>query len=193
MRSVCLDGTSVFKALTDSDMMRWALHFVEATVEPGYHFTVQGKTGTDWYLVMAGDVDVVVNDVRVRTLGKHSWFGEGAALSGKTTLSFMLSKQYDVPVISTGSLLRDAAYDNPTEIGIKAKEYLDGSKTVPDEFMFILAKKRIAEDDCVRKGYIFDGFPRTPAQVEMLTEADILLDKVRIRSARVLALFRAGV
>jgi hypothetical protein len=82
MRSVCLDGTSVFKALTDSDMMRWALHFVEATVEPGYHFTVQGKTGTDWYLVMAGDVDVVVNDVRVRTLGKHSWFGEGAALSG---------------------------------------------------------------------------------------------------------------
>jgi guanylate kinase len=103
----------------------------------------------------------------------------GAALSGKTTLSFMLSKRYDVPVISTGSLLRDAAYDNPTEIGIKAKEYLDGSKTVPDEFMVILAKKRIAQDDCVRKGYIFDGFPRTPAQVEMLTEANILLDKVR--------------
>jgi adenylate kinase family enzyme len=49
---------------------------------------------------------------------------------------------------------------------------------VPDEFMVILAKQRIAEDDCVRKGYIFDGFPRTPAQVEMLNEADILLDKV---------------
>jgi cytidylate kinase len=41
----------------------------------------------------------------------------GAALSGKTSLAFMLSKQYDVPVISTGGLLRDAAYDNPTELG----------------------------------------------------------------------------
>lgn len=41
MRSVCLDGTAVFKALTDSDMMRWALHFVEFTVDKGYHFTVQ--------------------------------------------------------------------------------------------------------------------------------------------------------
>lgn len=42
----------------------------------------QGKTGTDWYLVMAGEVEVLVNDVGVRKLGKYSWFGEGAALSG---------------------------------------------------------------------------------------------------------------
>ncbi|MCR4605776.1 MAG: adenylate kinase [Eubacterium sp.] len=93
----------------------------------------------------------------------------GAPGAGKGTQAKMISEKYSVPHISTGDIFR-ANIKNGTELGKKAKEYMDQGKLVPDELTCDLVVDRIAEDDA-KNGYVLDGFPRTIPQAEALTKA----------------------
>ncbi len=90
----------------------------------------------------------------------------GAPGSGKGTLAKNIVKNYNIPQISTGDILR-ANIAFGTELGLKAKAYMDAGKLVPDELVIDLLKQRLEEKDC-KKGFILDGFPRTIAQAEAL-------------------------
>ena len=90
----------------------------------------------------------------------------GAPGSGKGTLAKNIVKNYNIPQISTGDILR-ANITFGTALGLKAKEYMDAGKLVPDELVIDLLKQRLEEKDC-KKGFILDGFPRTIAQAEAL-------------------------
>lgn len=92
----------------------------------------------------------------------------GAPGAGKGTQAEMLNKLYDIPCISTGNIFRENISKN-TELGQKAKAYMDEGKLVPDSLVIELVKSRIMQDDC-KKGMIFDGFPRTIPQAEALDE-----------------------
>ena len=99
---------------------------------------------------------------------------------GKGTQAQKLIEKYKIPQVSTGDLFR-AAVKNQTELGKKAKEYMDKGSLVPDEIVIGMVKERLAKDDC-KKGFILDGFPRTMAQAEaldkMLPELKMKLDAV---------------
>jgi len=95
----------------------------------------------------------------------------GAPGAGKGTQAKKLSLKYNIPHISTGDIFR-ANIKNGTELGIKAKEYIDKGLLVPDELVVELVKDRLAQDDC-KKGYVLDGFPRTIPQAQAL---DIALE-----------------
>lgn len=86
----------------------------------------------------------------------------GAAGSGKSTVSREIIKVYDIPHISTGNMFRDAM-SNKTEVGLKAKNFIDRGMLVPDEVVISMIKERLMQPDC-RNGYLLDGFPRTLAQ-----------------------------
>lgn len=90
----------------------------------------------------------------------------GAPGAGKGTQAVMLSKELDVPHISTGDIFR-SNIKNGTKLGLKAKEYMDKGGLVPDEITIGIVKDRIGQPDCAR-GFIFDGFPRTIPQAEYL-------------------------
>ncbi|HID55214.1 TPA: adenylate kinase [Candidatus Poribacteria bacterium] len=85
---------------------------------------------------------------------------------GKGTQAVKLSERYGIPHISTGDALRGAVAQK-TEIGLKAKSYMDRGALVPDEVVIGIIKERLARDDC-RNGFILDGFPRTVRQAEAL-------------------------
>lgn len=85
--------------------------------------------------------------------------------------------KYGVVHISTGDMLR-AAVKNNTALGVEAKSYMDSGSLVPDDLVISMLKERIAEDDCAKRGWLLDGFPRTAVQAEALTEAKILPDAV---------------
>ncbi|NMD37948.1 MAG: adenylate kinase [Christensenellaceae bacterium] len=92
--------------------------------------------------------------------------------AGKGTHAQKISQEFSIPQISTGDILRQAIKDG-TEVGLKAKEYMDAGKLVPDSVVIAIAEQRLKADDC-KKGYILDGFPRTVAQAEALDKiADI--------------------
>lgn len=93
----------------------------------------------------------------------------GAPGAGKGTFSAYLEEKYQIPHISTGDIFRENIKNN-TELGAKAKTYMDKGELVPDELVVSLVVDRLAADDC-KKGFILDGFPRTMAQAEALTEA----------------------
>ncbi len=93
----------------------------------------------------------------------------GAPGAGKGTQAKMLSEAYGIPHISTGDIFR-ANIKGGTELGKKAKSYMDAGKLVPDELVCDLVADRIAQEDCT-KGFILDGFPRTIPQAEALEEA----------------------
>ena len=93
----------------------------------------------------------------------------GAPGAGKGTQARMISEKYDIPQISTGDIFR-ANIRNQTELGQKAKSYMDQGLLVPDELTLDLVVDRLAQDDC-SNGYILDGFPRTIPQAEALTFA----------------------
>lgn len=93
----------------------------------------------------------------------------GAPGAGKGTQAKMLADKYQIPHISTGDIFR-ANIKNGTELGNKAKEYMDKGLLVPDELVVDLVIDRFKEDDC-KKGYILDGFPRTIPQAEALDKA----------------------
>ncbi len=90
----------------------------------------------------------------------------GAPGAGKGTQAQKLVEEYGVAHISTGDLLR-AAVKAQSELGIKAKEYMDAGKLVPDELVIGLVKERLAKDDA-QIGFILDGFPRNTAQAAVL-------------------------
>lgn len=93
----------------------------------------------------------------------------GAPGSGKGSQCKWITRDYDVPHISTGDILRKNIADG-TELGRKAKEYMDKGELVPDELVVSLLKNRISEADCKEKGFLLDGFPRTIAQAQTLDE-----------------------
>ncbi|MGN0968362.1 MAG: adenylate kinase [Oscillospiraceae bacterium] len=100
----------------------------------------------------------------------------GAPGAGKGTQADILSQRLNIPTISTGNILR-AAVKNGTPVGLKAKEYMDAGKLVPDEVIIGIVAERLAERDCAN-GYILDGVPRTIAQAEALEEKGITFDTV---------------
>ena len=90
----------------------------------------------------------------------------GAQGSGKGTQAQLLSQTLGIPHIASGDLFRKAI-DEKTELGIKAKEYIDRGELVPDDLTVTMVVKRLEEPDC-SQGVLFDGFPRTVAQAEVL-------------------------
>lgn len=86
--------------------------------------------------------------------------------AGKGTQAKLVSKKFNIPHISTGDMLR-SAIRNGSELGLKAKEYMDAGGLVPDEVVIGLVKERLAMDDC-ENGFLLDGFPRTVFQAEEL-------------------------
>jgi adenylate kinase len=93
----------------------------------------------------------------------------GAPGAGKGTQAKKLAAKYDIPHISTGDIFR-ANIKNGTELGKKAKVYMDQGLLVPDELVVDLVVDRFKEADCVN-GYVLDGFPRTIPQAKALDEA----------------------
>ena len=88
--------------------------------------------------------------------------------AGKGTQAARLEEFYDIPHISTGDIFRKAIKEE-TELGQKAKQYLDQGKLVPDEVTNGIVKERLAQSDC-EDGFILDGFPRTVNQAEALSQ-----------------------
>ena len=101
----------------------------------------------------------------------------GAPGAGKGTQAKKIAAKYDIPHISTGDIFR-ANIKNGTELGNKAKTYMDQGLLVPDELVVDLVVDRVQQDDC-KNGYVLDGFPRTIPQAEALDKALAALgDKV---------------
>jgi len=93
-------------------------------------------------------------------------FGRQGA--GKGTQCERLAAHYEVPHVSTGDMLRAAVRDG-TAFGLKAKEYMDAGKLLPDDIMVGLVAERLGQPDAIR-GWLLDGFPRTTGQAEALAE-----------------------
>lgn len=93
----------------------------------------------------------------------------GAPGAGKGTQAIKISEKYGLPHISTGDIFRYNIRNN-TELGLKAKAYMDKGELVPDELTVSILLDRVAKEDCA-KGYILDGYPRTIPQAEVLDEA----------------------
>jgi adenylate kinase len=100
----------------------------------------------------------------------------GGPGAGKGTQANYIKENYQIPQISTGDMLR-AAVKAGTELGRKAKEYMDSGGLVPDDVIIGLVKERIKESDC-EKGFLFDGFPRTIPQADAMKEAGVPIDAV---------------
>ena len=100
----------------------------------------------------------------------------GAPGAGKGTQAETISKELEIPTISTGNILREAIR-NGTPTGLKAKSFMDQGMLVPDDVIIGIVEERVARDDC-RNGYILDGVPRTIAQAEALQRFGVEVDKV---------------
>lgn len=100
----------------------------------------------------------------------------GAPGAGKGTQAEKICEKYNIPAVSTGNIIREAL-KNGTDMGLKAKSYIDAGKLVPDDVVIGIIKERLAEDDC-KDGFILDGFPRTIPQAEALDAMGIVIDKV---------------
>lgn len=98
----------------------------------------------------------------------------GAPGAGKGTQAEILSREYQIPSISTGNILR-AAMKNGTPVGLKAKAYVEAGQLVPDEVIIGIIEERLAQPDCAN-GYILDGVPRTIPQAEAMEEKGIDID-----------------
>ena len=96
--------------------------------------------------------------------------------AGKGTQAQLISKEFGIPQISTGDMLR-AAIKEGTELGKLAKSVMDAGQLVSDDLIINLVKDRISQPDCAN-GCIFDGFPRTIAQAEALSAAGVDIDYV---------------
>ena len=98
----------------------------------------------------------------------------GAPGAGKGTQAEILSRELGIPTISTGNILR-AAMKAGTEVGLKAKSYVDSGKLVPDDVIIGIIRERLAEPDC-KNGYILDGVPRTIPQAQTMEDMGIDID-----------------
>lgn len=100
----------------------------------------------------------------------------GAPGAGKGTQADLIAAKLGIPTISTGNILREAI-KNGTEIGLKAKSFMDQGKLVPDDVIIGIVRERVSQPDC-EKGYILDGMPRTIPQAQALEDAGIHFDSV---------------
>ena len=92
------------------------------------------------------------------------------------TQAEVICEKLSIPAISTGNIIREAL-KNGTEMGLKAKSYMDEGKLVPDDVVIGIIKERLSQDDC-QNGFILDGFPRTIPQAEALDQMGIVIDRV---------------
>lgn len=99
----------------------------------------------------------------------------GPAGAGKGTMSERILKQFDIPHISTGDMLRENVKAS-TELGKEAERYMNAGKLVPDEVINAMVGVRLAEPDC-QKGYLLDGYPRTVVQAQELDKMTAKLNK----------------
>lgn len=100
----------------------------------------------------------------------------GAPGAGKGTQAEIICDRLHIPAISTGNIIREAL-KNGTEMGLKAKSYMEEGKLVPDDVVIGIIKERLAQDDCWN-GFILDGFPRTVPQAQALDAMGIEIDRV---------------
>ena len=100
----------------------------------------------------------------------------GAPGAGKGTQAEVICNALNIPAISTGNIIREALRLG-TEMGLKAKSFMDAGQLVPDDVVIGIIKERLAKDDCAN-GFILDGFPRTIPQAEALDAMGIIIDKV---------------
>ena len=100
----------------------------------------------------------------------------GAPGAGKGTQAEVICSKLSIPAISTGNIIREAL-SKGTEMGIKAKSYIDAGRLVPDGVVIGIIKERLAKDDC-KNGFILDGFPRTIPQAEALDAMGVVIDRV---------------
>ena len=100
----------------------------------------------------------------------------GAPGAGKGTQAEVICEHLHIPAVSTGNMIREAL-KNGTEMGLRAKSYMEEGKLVPDEVVIGIIKDRLQQDDC-KGGFILDGFPRTIPQAEALDKMGIVIDKV---------------
>ena len=100
----------------------------------------------------------------------------GAPGAGKGTQAEVICQHLSIPAVSTGNMIREALKSG-TEMGLKAKSFMDAGKLVPDEVVIGIVKERLAQDDC-KNGFVLDGFPRTIPQAEALDKMGIVIDKV---------------
>lgn len=96
--------------------------------------------------------------------------------AGKGTQAAYVCREYHIPQISTGEMLR-AAVAAQTPLGVRAKRVMDAGELVADDIIIGLVKERIRESDC-ENGFLFDGFPRTLPQAQAVVDADIHIDHV---------------
>lgn len=100
----------------------------------------------------------------------------GAPGAGKGTQAEKICEKLNIPAVSTGNIIRAAVKDG-TEMGLKAKSYMDAGDLVPDEVVIGIIKDRLNEPDC-KNGFILDGFPRTIPQAQALEDMGVEIDKV---------------
>ncbi len=100
----------------------------------------------------------------------------GAPGAGKGTQAELISAKLNIPAISTGAIIREALKAG-TEMGLKAKKFIEAGQLVPDEVVIGIIGERLGQSDC-KDGYILDGFPRTVPQAEALDKMGITIDKV---------------
>lgn len=100
----------------------------------------------------------------------------GAPGAGKGTQAELICEKNHIPTISTGNILREALKSG-TEMGLKAKTYMESGQLVPDEILIGIIRDRLQEADC-KNGFILDGFPRTIPQAEALDAMGIGIDAV---------------
>lgn len=98
----------------------------------------------------------------------------GAPGAGKGTQAEIICEKLNIPTISTGAILRQAMKDG-TEMGTKAKAFVEAGELVPDDVIIGIVKERLAADDC-KNGFILDGVPRTIAQAEAIDAMGIKID-----------------
>lgn len=100
----------------------------------------------------------------------------GAPGAGKGTQAQFISDRYNIPQISTGNIIREAL-SNGSDIGKKAKSFIESGRLVPDSVVIEMVRQRLTQDD-TKKGFILDGFPRTVPQAEALEDMGVAIDKV---------------
>lgn len=100
----------------------------------------------------------------------------GGPGAGKGTQALRLIERYKIPQISTGDMLR-AAIAEGSELGLSAKKIMEAGGLVSDDIIIGLVKERLKQDDC-KRGFLFDGFPRTLVQADALKQAGVHLDYV---------------
>jgi adenylate kinase len=100
----------------------------------------------------------------------------GAPGAGKGTQAEVICDKLSIPTISTGNIIREALKSG-SEMGNKAKAFVEAGKLVPDEVVIGIIQERLEQDDC-KNGFILDGFPRTIPQAEALDKMDVAIDRV---------------